>query len=51
MRSWRQRLGFVVVTAAAVLGTAAGQAVAAPPPDDVQPNVVGGVRAAQGEFP
>jgi secreted trypsin-like serine protease len=49
MRSWRQRLAFVVVTAAAVLGTAAGQAVAAPP--DVQPNVVGGTPAAQGEFP
>ena len=47
----RRGLVFVAVTAAMVLGTAAGQAVAAPPPDDVQPNVVGGVRAAQGEFP
>ncbi len=42
----------VAVSAAAVLGTAAGQAVAAPAPgDDVQPQVVGGTRAAQGEFP
>jgi hypothetical protein len=44
----------VAVSAAAVLGAAAGQAVAAPPPapgDDVQPQVVGGTRAAQGEFP
>jgi secreted trypsin-like serine protease len=43
----------VAVSAAAVLGAAAGQAVAAPPApaDDVQPQVVGGTRAAQGEFP
>ncbi|MPZ82431.1 MAG: trypsin-like serine protease [Actinophytocola sp.] len=43
----------VVVGTAAVLGAAAGQSVAAPPApaDDVQPQVVGGVRAAQGEFP
>jgi secreted trypsin-like serine protease len=42
----------VAVSAAAVLGTAVGQAVAAPAPgDDVQPQVVGGTRAAQGEFP
>jgi secreted trypsin-like serine protease len=43
----------VAVAAASVLGAAAGQAVAAPPApaDDVQPQVVGGVRAAQGEFP
>jgi secreted trypsin-like serine protease len=51
MRSWSRRLTLVAVTAAAVLGTAAGQAVAAPPPADVQPQVVGGVPAAQGEFP
>lgn len=38
------------MAAAAVLGTTAGQAVAAPP-GDVQPYVVGGTRAAQGEFP
>jgi secreted trypsin-like serine protease len=49
MRSWRQRLAFVVVTAATALGMATGQAAAAPP--DVQPNVVGGTPAAQGEFP
>jgi secreted trypsin-like serine protease len=38
---------------AAALGAVAGQAVAAPddPSDDVQPQVVGGTRAAQGEFP
>jgi secreted trypsin-like serine protease len=43
----------VAVGAAAVLGAAVGQAVAAPPApaDDVQPQVVGGTRAAQGEFP
>ncbi|HWM05864.1 MAG TPA: trypsin-like serine protease [Actinophytocola sp.] len=43
----------VAVGAAAVLGAAAGQAVAAPPApaDDVQPQVIGGVPAAQGEFP
>ena len=51
MHSWMRRFAFVGVAAAAVLGAAAGQAVAAPPPDDFQPNVVGGVRAAQGEFP
>ncbi|MGB3440069.1 MAG: serine protease, partial [Actinophytocola sp.] len=51
MHSWRQRLAFVTVAAAAVLGTATGQAVAAPPPDDFQPYVVGGTPAAQGEFP
>lgn len=51
MHNWSRRLAFVAVAAAAVLGTAAGQAVAAPPQDDFQPNVVGGTRAAQGEFP
>jgi secreted trypsin-like serine protease len=51
MHSWTRRFAFAGVAAAAILGTAAGQAVAAPPPDDFQPNVVGGVRAAQGEFP
>jgi hypothetical protein len=51
MRSWTRSLAFVAVTAAAVLGTTAGQAVAAPPQDDFQPYVVGGTRAAQGEFP
>jgi secreted trypsin-like serine protease len=35
----------------AVMGTAATQAVADPTPDDVTPQVVGGTRAAQGEFP
>jgi secreted trypsin-like serine protease len=38
--------GFVAVT-----GSAATQAVADPPPDPVTPQVVGGTRAAQGEFP
>ncbi|OLF09531.1 peptidase S1 [Actinophytocola xinjiangensis] len=44
----------ITVGAAAILGAAAGQAVSAPPPapaDDVTPQVVGGTRAAQGEFP
>jgi secreted trypsin-like serine protease len=50
MRSWSRRLTLVAVTAAAALGTVAGQAVAAPPAD-VQPQVVGGVPATQGEFP
>jgi trypsin/proprotein convertase P-domain-containing protein len=47
------KAALVAVGAAAVLGAAAGQAVAAPaaPGDDVQPQVVGGTRAAQGEFP
>ncbi|MCT2582782.1 S1 family peptidase [Actinophytocola gossypii] len=46
-----RRITLVAVTAAAVLGATAGQTLAAPPPSDVQPQVVGGVRAAQGEFP
>jgi secreted trypsin-like serine protease len=43
----------LAVGVAAALGAAAGQSVAAPPAgtDDVQPQVVGGTRAAQGEFP
>jgi secreted trypsin-like serine protease len=41
----------IAVGTAAVLGAATVQAAAAPPPDDVQPQVVGGTRAAQGEFP
>jgi secreted trypsin-like serine protease len=51
MNSWNRRLAFVAVAAAAVLGTATGQAMGAPPPDDYQPYVVGGSPAAQGEFP
>ena len=53
MRSFSalRRAALLAVGIAAVLGSAAGQAVAAPPPDDVQPQVVGGTRAAQGEFP
>jgi secreted trypsin-like serine protease len=52
MTSWRRRLAFIAVSATAVLGAAAGQAVAAPPSaDDVQPQVIGGTPAAQGEFP
>ena len=53
LRSALRRAALVTVGAAAVLGAAAGQAVAAPPApaDDVQPQVVGGTRAAQGEFP
>jgi secreted trypsin-like serine protease len=51
MGNWSRRLAFVAVTAAAVLGTTTGQAMAAPPADDHQPNVVGGTPAAQGEFP
>ena len=54
--SWKstfRRATLLALGAAAVIGAAAGQAVAAPaaPPDDVQPQVVGGTRAAQGEFP
>jgi secreted trypsin-like serine protease len=43
----------LTVGVAAALGAAAGQSLAAPPADndDVQPQVVGGTRAAQGEFP
>jgi secreted trypsin-like serine protease len=54
MTDWRRRLAFTAVSVAAVLGAAAGQAVAAPPSggsEDVQPQVVGGTPAAQGEFP
>jgi secreted trypsin-like serine protease len=52
MTSWRQRLAFTAVSVAAVLGAAAGQAVAAPPEaNDVQPQVIGGTPAAPGEFP
>jgi hypothetical protein len=45
------KVGLVGVGVAAVLGAVAGQAVATPPPTDVQPQVVGGVRADQGEYP
>jgi len=59
LHSWKttfRRATMLALGAAAVLGAAAGQAVAAPaapaaPGDDVQPQVVGGTRAAQGEFP
>ncbi len=52
MTSWRRRLAFATVGAIAVLGAAVGQAVAAPSSaDDVQPQVIGGTPAAQGEFP
>jgi secreted trypsin-like serine protease len=53
LRSALRRAALITIGAAAVLGTVAGQAVAAPPTsnDDVQPQVVGGTRAAQGEFP
>jgi secreted trypsin-like serine protease len=48
-----RRAALLTVGVAAALGAAAGQSVAAPPApaDDVQPQVVGGTRAAQGEFP
>ncbi len=49
-----RRAALVTVGVAAALGAAAGQSVAAPPPadgDDFTPMVVGGTRAAQGEFP
>jgi secreted trypsin-like serine protease len=53
--NWRgtlRRAATLAVGVAAVLGAAATQAVADPPPDDpVAPQVVGGTRAAQGEFP
>jgi secreted trypsin-like serine protease len=51
---WRmtaRRAAVLAFGVAAALGTVTGQAVAAPPPSDVQPQVVGGTRAAQGEFP
>lgn len=53
LRSALRRIALVTTGAAALLGTVAGQAIAAPPAtnDDVQPQVVGGTRAAQGEFP
>jgi secreted trypsin-like serine protease len=53
MTSWRRRLTFIAVSVTAVLGAVAGQAVAAPTQEgsDVQPQVVGGTPAAQGEFP
>ena len=53
-RNWLRKTAMVVVGAATIIGTAAGQAVAAPPSDNpasVDPKVVGGTRAAQGEFP
>ncbi|MBB4905433.1 hypothetical protein H4W32_000924 [Actinophytocola algeriensis] len=48
-----RRAALLTVGVAAALGAAAGQSLAAPPAgnDDVQPQVVGGTRAAQGEFP
>lgn len=51
VRATLRKAALLTVGVAAVLGAAAGQAVAAPPPDDVQPQVVGGTRAATGEFP
>jgi secreted trypsin-like serine protease len=52
MTSWRRRLALVTMSVTAVLGAAAGQAVAAPPTtDDVQPQVIGGTPADQGEYP
>jgi secreted trypsin-like serine protease len=54
MTSWRRRLAFTAVSVMAVLGAAAGQAVADPSPagsNDVQPQVIGGTPADQGEFP
>ena len=53
--NWRmtmRRAGVLAAALAAMLGgTMTGQSAAAPPPDDVLPQVVGGTRAAQGEFP
>jgi secreted trypsin-like serine protease len=49
-----RKAALLTVGVAAALGAAAGQSLAAPPPagnDDVLPQVVGGTRAAQGEFP
>jgi secreted trypsin-like serine protease len=53
LNSALRRAALLTVGVAAALGAAAGQAVAAPPAtsDDVQPQVIGGTRAAQGEFP
>jgi hypothetical protein len=49
-RTWLLHVAVLATSLATVLGTAT-QAVAGPPPDDVSPNIVGGTRAAQGEFP
>jgi secreted trypsin-like serine protease len=52
--SWRttlRRAAVLTAGVAAVIGTAVTQAVADPPPSDVEPQVVGGTPAAQGEFP
>ncbi len=52
--TFRRLAALVAVGAAAAVGTAVGQSAAASDPapgDDVQPQVVGGVPAAQGEFP
>jgi secreted trypsin-like serine protease len=45
-----KKAAIAVVGAASIVGLAS-PAVAAPPPSGVQPQVVGGTRAAQGEFP
>jgi secreted trypsin-like serine protease len=49
--NWLRRAAVAAIGIAAVLGTAATQAVADPPPGGFEPQVVGGTRAAQGEFP
>jgi secreted trypsin-like serine protease len=51
VRGGLRRAAVLAAGVAAVLGTAVTQAVAAPPPDEVGPQVVGGTPAAQGEFP
>jgi secreted trypsin-like serine protease len=54
-RTWSKtfiRTAVLAAGLATVIGTAAGQAASADPaPDDVFPQVVGGTRATQGEFP
>lgn len=45
------RAAVIAAGVATVLGTVTTAAVADPAPDDVQPDVIGGTRAAQGEFP
>jgi secreted trypsin-like serine protease len=50
-RRFLTRAAVLAAGVATVLGTVTTAAAADPAPDDVQPDVIGGTRAAQGEFP
>jgi secreted trypsin-like serine protease len=50
-RTTMRRAAVLAAGTAAAIGLMSAPAVAAPPPDDVSPQVVGGTRAAAGEFP